>query len=224
MTGAELDQRFRRTELAAAVALAAALPVWVVFLVAGAGEQWWVYVTREDSPMAWSQSLLLFACGLLCLGCLGLAHLGHGPTRLERAGWLVLAGGFWFLMLDERFAAHERLRDMVLRPAGVGAPLPWMGPGDFLVLLFLLTGVALTPVWWRLLGGRPMARRTFLAGAALAAAAILADSVDFERISFAALAIEQFIEEIAEAAAMALMALGLLFRLNGYLRELMRQP
>lgn len=60
--------------------------------------------------------------------------------------WWLLAGAFLFFAMDDRFAIHERIRDHLLAPRGIRVPfLPWIGPGDFILLLYALIGLALLP-------------------------------------------------------------------------------
>lgn len=201
-------ERLQRIDRVVCTALPVAVTAFTVLIIAAAGQKWWIYVTREDSPTAWLQNMLLFACGLLCLATLAVGYL-RGKAEW---GWALLSAGFFWLMLDDRFALHERLRDQLLVPLGVGALLPGLGAGDFLLLLYLAVGVAAAPVWLRLWRGHRRATNLFLAGAALAAVATLADAIDFERLTLQAQIVEQFTEELCETAATVLFVLGLLRR------------
>ncbi len=71
----------------------------------------------------------------------------RGAATTERRPWQLLAVGFAAPAVDERFALHERLRDAVLAPRGISVPfLPWVAPGDFLVMLIAVT--RLTVLRW----------------------------------------------------------------------------
>ena len=97
---------------------------------------------------------------------------------------------------------HERVRDGFLAPRGVRLPLlPWVAPGDFLVLLVALAGLALLPRVLRALSPDRTAGRLFLAGAALAVVAAGVDSVDPTTWSLTAERLQQSLEEVGELAA-----------------------
>ncbi|MGH3094347.1 MAG: 2-hydroxyacid dehydrogenase [Gaiellaceae bacterium] len=140
----------------------------------------------------------------------------HGPLRSAARG-CVRSVGFAYLMLDERFALHERLRDNALAELELG--LPWGSPGDYLLVAYLGTALLLLPRLLRLLREEPAALRFFVAGALLAAVAVSADTLDVERMSPTAERLEQTLEEVVEAVSASLLAAALFLVLYGRLAE-----
>ena len=182
--------------------------VWLVVpaaLMVAQWPQWWTWIAAEQTPMTWLQSvvLVLAAAGSLLTGYL--LHLTRGD-RL--AAWWVLAAGFGALAVDERFALHERVRDGILAPRGVSVPfLPWVAPGDFIVMLIALVGLALLPMVWRAVRPDAGARNALLLGVALAVIAVAADSIDPSTWTTQAERVEQTGEEVVELASwLALLA------------------
>ena len=177
--------------------------VWLVAsagLAAAGGARWWRFVALETSPMTWLQSvvLVLAAAGAALLAVAGRAR-GDGHRARTFA---VLAAGFAGLALDERFALHERLRDRVLAPRGVGPGLlPWVAPGD--VVLLVVAGGGLVVLRWvvRALRDDRGAHRALWTGVVLSLLAVAADSVDPARWGPAGERLEQTLEEIVELAA-----------------------
>ncbi|XVX20889.1 hypothetical protein ACQP1U_03155 [Actinomycetota bacterium] len=190
-------------------ATASARRLWTLALIgvavlaplALAAAQWpgyWRWIAAEQTPMTWLQSVVLVLAGV---GAFLTAHvlrlLGERPWP-----WLVLGAGFTFLALDERFAIHERVRDGILAPRGVSIPfLPWVAPGDFLMMGVALVGLALLPGILRALAADRAARRALLVGVALAAVAVGMDSLDPSTMTQGQERLEQTLEECLECAA-----------------------
>ena len=194
---AELHRARRRL----ALGLVAAGIVTPLLLAAARWPRYWLWIASEQTPMTWVQSVVLVLAGASALLVAVVLGLRREPQR-ERLSWLVLAGGFVGLALDERFAVHERIRDGVLAPRGIRIPLlTWIAPGDFLVLLLGLGGLAFLPVVLRLLSCDRTARRLLLAGAALAVVAVGVDSINPETWSISAERLQQSLEEVVELAA-----------------------
>lgn len=195
----------RRAWLAVAVLLPLGSILAAAVLIAARWPRYWAWVASEQAPLGWLESVLLVLCAVVA------AHLALDAllTGLPARAPGVLAAGFTVLALDERFALHERLRDGLLAPAGVRVPLPWVGPGDFLLLGYALAGLAVLPLVLRQFRGDGVARALFLAGVALAALAVAADSVDPERLPLAVERAEQTVEELVELAGCTLLLLGL---------------
>jgi hypothetical protein len=173
---------------------------------------WWAWIAMEATPMTWLQSVVLVVAAV---GALLVAHVltllhrsADGPAPSGARTWLLLAAGFGALAIDERFALHERVRDGVLAPRGITVPfLPWVAPGDFLVLAVALVGLALLPMVWRAVRPDPAAGRALLLGVLLAAVAVGSDSVDPATWSVAGERIQQSLEEVVElASGLALLA------------------
>lgn len=193
------------------VALPALLAVVVVGLLAGPWPRWWLWIAPEQTPMTWLQSMLLVLCGFVCL--LLAAHgwlTGDDEPRQQRV-FLLLATGFAWLALDERFALHERARDGVLAPRGLEVPLlAWVGPGDFVLIGYAVAGLAVLRPVLRALRGDSRARPLFVAGVVCAVIVVAADSVDVRSMSAGVERTEQTVEEIVELASDALLLLALL--------------
>jgi len=225
--------RARRRLVLALVAVALVTPA----LLAGARwPSWWAWIAPEQTPMTWLQSVALVlaaAAALLSAHVLRLAVPytatddadgvdGADPTNRGAtsgaAPWRLLAAGLAALAIDERFALHERVRDGVLAPRDVTVPfLPWVGPGDFLLLAVGVVGLAALPMVWRAIGPDTGARRALLAGVALAIVAVGMDSIDPSTWTTRAERIEQTAEEVIElGSALALLA-AVTLRLLGLL-------
>lgn len=193
-----------------------------VTLAAAAWPAWWAWIAREQSPMTWLQSvtLVLAAGGCALLGWLAprfAAHLtGTDAPAGARSTWLLLGAGFGGLALDERFALHERVRDGYLAPRGVSVPfLPWVAPGDFLVLLVAVAGLAFLPRVVRAFTGDRLALGTLIAGVGLAVVAVGLDSVDPATWTLAAERLEQTLEECIELASGLALLAAVVLRLTG---------
>jgi hypothetical protein len=85
-----------------------------------------------------------------------------------------------------------------------GRGLPWGGPGDYLLLLYLAAGVALLPALLELLRSDWLAVASFALGVGLAAAAVLADSVDVRTMGSRTERLAQSAEEVVETLAASL--------------------
>jgi len=200
------------------VVLLAATALLAPLALAGAQwPQWWSWIASEQTPMTWLQSVVLVVAASIAL-LIGFVQARIDARRRAALPWLVLAAGFAALAVDERFAVHERVRDRVLAPRGVEIPfLPWIAPGDFLILGVGVLGLLLLPVVWRAVRLDPASRTALLVGVALSVVAIGMDSIDPTTMSQATERLEQTLEECVElAAGLALLgAMGL--RLLGLL-------
>lgn len=192
------------------VVLPVALAIVVTVLFVGGWPRWWVYVAREWSPMTWMQSVLMVLSAFLAATVAAQAWLA-GRTRRDLLPFLLLTVGFGWLALDERFTIHERLRDNILAPRDIRIPfLPWVGPGDFLLLGYAIAGLIVLRLVLRALAADRRARGLFLAGVALAALVVGVDSFDPDRISLTVERYEQSAEEIVELSSATLFFLALL--------------
>ncbi len=214
-------RRSRRVVIATAVVAAALVPL---LLLAAGWPNWWNLIAKEQTPMTWVQSviLVLTSAAALLVGMLtrmsrhstGWHPTGSAqPTERTPLGWVAarlwwfVAAGFLAMALDERFAIHERVRDRILAPRDIHLPfLPWVGPGDFLMLLVALCGLVVFPLLYRALGPDPAARRSLVLGLVLAVIAVGADSIDPAGMSIEMERLEQTAEECLEYGA----ALGFL--------------
>jgi hypothetical protein len=189
---------------------------WTGLLAAARWPRYWQWIAPELTPMTFSQALLLGWAALLAALLAILARL-HGRPTSEGGYWTFLAAALVFLMLDERFAVHERVRDGLL--AGYGTPVPWGAPGDYLLLLYAVPLLAALPGLARLLRPTRAALVLFGSGVVLAGLTVLADTVDIGAMTPATERIAQSVEETVEGVADALITGGLLVRLCARLPE-----
>ena len=162
--------------------------------------EWWTWIVFELTPMGWMQSVLLMFCALTA-AYNGLVNYITPHQAPAYRTFLLMAIAFFCLALDERFALHERMRDKFLAPHHVTFPLfPWVEPGNFILLLFLMVGLALLTKFLRVL--TPLSKKFFVVGTIIAAIAILMDSFEYTGYSVDVQRWEQFIEEQLEETAM----------------------
>ena len=198
--------------------LAALLVIWVLvppMLFVARWPSWWTWIAPEQTPMTWLQSVVLVLAAAACLlvGWLSV-RLEHPHTR----AWWLLAGAFAALTLDERFAVHERVRDGFLAPRRVSVPLlPWVAPGDFLMLAVATAGLLALPTIVRAVRPEPWALRALVTGVVLGAAAVGLDSIDPSTWSVAAERAQQSAEEVIELGSGLALLGAMTFRLLGLL-------
>jgi hypothetical protein len=190
--------RVRRAVLAGLGVVAVLAPL---ALAVARWPRYWTWIAPEQTPMTWLQSVVLVLASAAALLLAVLLRLRR-DTALARRPWLVLALGFAALAVDERFALHERIRDGVLAPRGIRAPfLPWVAPGDFLVMAIALAGLAVLPLVLPGLRGDRTAQVLFTVGVGLAGIAVGTDSIDPATWSLQAERVQQSLEEVVELAA-----------------------
>lgn len=190
-----------RARVALVVALAVAAVGAPAALAAARAPQWWAWIATEQTPMTWLQSVTLVLGAAASLLLAHLAARTSGPRTMLRA-YLLMAAGFAALALDERFAVHERLRDGILAPRGISLPfLPWVAPGDFLMICVGLVGLAALPLVWRAMSPDRWASASLVVGVVLAIVAVGMDSVDPATMSLATERLEQTLEECVELAS-----------------------
>ncbi|ANE46573.1 hypothetical protein SY83_10140 [Paenibacillus swuensis] len=195
-----LYSRFRRVEQLWIGGLFGFSALFILGLIIGKWPRYWAYIASEMTPMTWWESVVLFTCFTVTLLCAALTYIAKGWGR-GTVVYAILSGAFLFLTLDERFALHERIRDGYLAPQNI-KPLPWVGAGDFLVMLYAALGLLFLRYVWRELQLRRGAQKWLLAGIVLSIAAVGADSFDVSRMTLDAERLEQTIEEILETGAM----------------------
>ncbi|RVX46455.1 hypothetical protein EDD27_9340 [Nonomuraea polychroma] len=189
--------------------------MWVVVLGAMRWPRYWEWLAPEQTPMTWLESVMLVLCAGVALLMAAVIYLRDQPAaRL----WLLLAAGFVWLALDERFAVHERVRDGYLAPSGV-SPIPWGAPGDFILILYGIAGLALLPQVLRLFRPDRLAFVLFGAGVLLAVVAVASDSIDIHAHSIDVERVEQTAEEIAELASFTCFLLAMTLRLLAILTD-----
>ena len=190
------------TTRARSLVVLAVIAAWLVVpsaLFLARWPQWWAWIAPEQTPMTWVQSVVLVLAGV---GALLVAHLLSLLGRRPATAWWVLGVGFGALAVDERFALHERVRDGVLAPRGVAVPfLPWVAPGDFLVMLIGVVGLAVLPMVWRAVCDDAGARTALMLGVGLAVIAVASDSIDPSTWTVRQERVQQTAEEVVELAS-----------------------
>ena len=182
-----------RVVLAFLVAAAVLVPA---LLFVARHPRWWEWIAPEQTPMTWFQSVTLVVAAVIS----GLAwYVSRLTRRTPRLGFALLALGFAMLAFDERFAIHERVRDTYLAPRDVRLPLlTWVGPGDFLILIVAVVGLALIPLVVRALGRDRRVLVHFALGVLLSVVAVGMDSIDPSTWSIEAERMQQTLEECIE--------------------------
>lgn len=175
---------------------------FVALLIALRWPDYWLWINFENTPMTSLEVAVMFAAALVALSAGSRAWLNNDPEYRE---WWLLAAGFGYFALDDRFALHERLRDKVLIPHDIQvAVFPWGGPADFLLLTYAAIGLALLPRLAGLFGPDTRARRRLFMAVGVALLAVLLDSVDLNRLSEPGQRLEQTVEECLELTAQVL--------------------
>ncbi|MDA8371422.1 MAG: hypothetical protein M0026_16380 [Nocardiopsaceae bacterium] len=201
----------RRVERLALVGVPVLAGAFVLLLAGAKWPRYWEWIAPEQTPMTWLESVLM----VLCAGvALLLAAARYLRAEAGSGRWLVLAAGFAFLALDERFALHERVRDGYLAPRGATLPfLPWVAPGDFIILAYGVIGLALLPFVLPAFRGDRRSLRWLITGVVFAAAAVIGDSFNVHAMSPMVEARQQTLEEVAELASSVCFLLALWLRL-----------
>lgn len=203
------------------VGLAVLTVVWPLLLAAGRWPRWWEWIASEQTPMTWLQSVILVVSA--CAAALIAVLLRHtGATARTRRTWVLLAAGFLALAVDERFAIHERVRDSYLAPNGVSIPfLPWVAPGDFLVMGVGLVGLVALPLFWAALATDRTARTALVVAVVLGLVAVGGDSIDPSTWSVQAERVQQTLEEVVEQACGSALLAAVVLRLLSVLDDLL---
>ncbi|WP_114201311.1 chromate transporter [Janibacter anophelis] len=210
----------RRTRVLLVVLTALGLAVPALLFVARY-PRWWTWIAQEQVPMTWFQSVTLVVAGVVSLAAWWIAR---STDVRPRAGLLLLAVGFAALAFDERFAVHERVRDRVLAPRDVRLPgLTWIAPGDFLLLLVALVGLALLPVVIRSMGRERSPLLLLGLGVVLAVVSVGTDSVDPSTWTVEGERIQQSLEECVELWAGLAFVGAVTLRLMGLVDDLVRR-
>ncbi len=200
--------------------LAGLLGIWLLvppLLFIARWPSWWTWIAPEQTPMTWLQSVVLV---LAAAACLLVGWLSRRVEHTHSRAWWLLAAAFATLALDERFAIHERARDGFLAPRGVSVPfLPWVAPGDFLVLTVAIAGLIALPTVARAVRPEPWALRALVAGVVLGALAVGLDSIDPSTWSVAAERVQQSAEEVIELGSGLALLGAVTFRLLGLLES-----
>lgn len=186
---------------------------FVALLLALRWPQYWLWINFEQTPMTSLEVAVMASAAMLALLAGSRAWLCGRPHAQT---WWLLAAAFLFFALDDRFALHERLRDRFLAPHGVSVPLlPWVSPGDFVVMLYAAVGLLFLPRVWRMLGTHAGARLRLGLGMLVAVVAVSLDTIDLDFLSVVQQRLEQTVEECLELAAQVLFLQSFLCALIG---------
>lgn len=176
--------------------------LFVALLIVLRWPEYWKWINFEMTPMTSLEVSVMYTTALVAFTAGARSWLGN---EREYRDWWLLGGGFFYFALDDRFAIHERIRDRILIPHDISLPfLPWVGPGDFILLVYAALGLALLPRFARLFRARKKALRLLFAAVGIAFVAVMLDSVDINRFSEDAQRLEQTIEECLELTAQVL--------------------
>ncbi|WP_066633895.1 hypothetical protein [Desulfolucanica intricata] len=213
-------KQFKVIENFIITAFITATSLFILLLFFARWPGWWELTIPELSPMTWIESLILFSIAFV--GCLivMLCYLKKDFVKLK--WWGIFTFGFLYLTLDERFALHERIRDRLLAPHEIKIPLFfWTDYGDFIMLVFLITGILFSIKLLRLLKERKAAYRWFIAGICFTALAVILDSFSFTEYSLELQRLQQFGEEVLEVCGMLSFFSSTFLIFNCYLQKLL---
>lgn len=206
-------QKWRNIEILSAVLLFLLSYLFAAFLFFAKWPNWWEWTVPEQSPMTWMQSVLLFL-NAIAASALGIwSYLQNEKAKMY--WWLLLGAGFLFLMLDERFAIHERIRDLYLAPHHIKIPLFfWTSAGDFLLLLYVTVAIAFVYPYYKLFRVRKAALYWVISSFIVAVISVSMDSISFKTSSRLIQNVQQFSEELLEMYVMNSFFLSLLLLLS----------
>lgn len=183
------------------------LAVIVTFIAAG-WPKYWQYINFEQAPMTQYQAALLLCAAVIA--AINAMHCRRLQERREVIVWGFISLVFLYLALDEQFTIHETVRETLLKPYGKIPFLPWVGPGDYLPLLYATVAIAGLPFFWPFIVRNTATRWRLVMAALLAGTAIVLDSINWHEIPGNWLGREQFLEECMEAMAYSLFAASFL--------------
>lgn len=176
---------------------------FVVFLLLARWPEYWKWINFEDTPMTSLQVSVMYTSALVACAAGSHAWL---EARKECVDWWLLAVAFLYFAMDDRFAIHERIRDNILAPHGIRIPfLPWVGPGDFILLIYAVVGLLMLPRLLRVFRGNHAATVRFLTAVGVAGVAVLLDSIELKRLPVEWQRLEQTVEECLELTAQVLL-------------------
>lgn len=175
---------------------------FVLLLMVVQWPDYWRWINVEMTPMTSLEVAVMLTIGLVAFSAGAHAWI---RDESEYRDWRLIAAGFFYFALDDRFAIHERIRDKILIPHDIRLPfMPWVGPGDFILLIYAAIGIALLPRFLRLFRGKNKASRRLLAGVWVSAGAVMMDSVELKLLAEDAQRLEQTLEECLELTAQIL--------------------
>jgi hypothetical protein len=206
-------QKWRKVEIFSAILIFLLSYLFVAVIFFAKWPNWWEWTVPERSPMTWLQSLLLFSNALAASILVIWNYLQSDKSKMF--WWALLALGFAYLMLDERFAIHERIRDLYLAPHQIKIPVFfWTSDGDFILLLYGLIAMLFIFPYFKLFQVRKAAVYWVISSFSVAVISISMDSISFKSYPRIVQNIQQFSEEILEIFVMNSFLIALLFVLS----------
>jgi hypothetical protein len=206
-------QKWRKVEIFSAILVFLLSYLFVAVIFFAKWPNWWEWTVPERSPMTWLQSLLLFSNALAASTLVIWNYLQSDKSKMF--WWALLALGFAYLMLDERFAIHERIRDLYLAPNQIKIPVFfWTSDGDFILLLYGLIAMLFIFPYFKLFQVRKSAVYWVISSFSVAVISISMDSISFKSYPRIVQNIQQFSEEILEIFVMNSFLIALLFVLS----------
>ncbi len=183
----------------------------------GSLRYYWYAIASENAATRWWTSVIAVLGGVFLLMAAAIPHRER-PELREWAPWLVTGIGLIGIGLDERFQIHETIRNRIVQPAGVGDSLDWLNPGDIIMFIYPVGGVA---IWWllfRSLGKDTLSRGILIALIPIGAVAIGLDILDIDSLDrYPGWVYSGLVEEFGEWAVAALMTVVAWRRLTGRL-------
>jgi hypothetical protein len=176
--------------------------LFVLLLIVVRWPEYWMWINFEMTPMTSLEVSVMYTTALVAYAAGASAWL---KGEHEYIDWCLLGTGFFYFALDDRFAIHERIRDNILIPHDISLPfLPWVGAGDFILLVYAAIGLALVPRFARLFRANKKALTLLFSAVGVALIAVMMDSKDIITFSIDGQRLEQTLEECLELTAQVL--------------------
>lgn len=194
--------RLKRLEFWILLGTAVFPALFVLLLIVVRWPEYWQWINFEMTPMTSLEVAVMYTTALVAFTAGASAWL---KGEREYIDWWLLGAGFFYFALDDRFAIHERIRDKILIPHDINLPfLPWVSPGDFILLVYAVLGLALLPKFARLFRTNKKALALLFSAVGIALIAVMMDSVDLYLLTIAEQQLEQTVEECLELTAQIL--------------------
>jgi hypothetical protein len=179
------------------------LPLLFLILIAATKHpEPWHYFLKEISPLSWLQSLMLYSIAVISLIIISFNYIRANYRNIWL--WLLWACAFFYLMLDERFAIHERFRDIIFAPLKIKLPVFfWTENGDFILLLLFCLSCIYLCIFIKSISINYKQKYLLLTAFCFSAFAIALDSYPFQKISLLLLCKAQMLEELFETLALS---------------------
>jgi len=209
-----LLRSFERTTLFLLIAVNLAVPL---LLAASKWPKPWRGLDGEESPINWFSSVqcLLVAAAALAVFLASRAVSAQRSDARSHWPWLLFAGGFTFMALDEQFQGHERIREEILRPNGIMTDISFLIPGDIVLVGYVVIGVICAAFILSELKQHPLSLKLFVVAVTLIGFAAVQDALDFPWMHSPTVRhVQTVVEELAEIWAQLLFALSFLVILS----------